>query len=246
MDASPIIPMTHVCRYWCKSIISMPENWTRISSERFGLAELSLERCKTAPLELRLDVYQGGITPGFSDLVSPWIWNTKVLSVDSHFTKEEFVQTLRNFLPSMTNLRSLSLFGGIGSGLLDWSDDPCGQLAPSLTYLHLLNIPLYPSFLDLWTLTNFTIFHSHFSLHLDTLLDFLEENCSLEYAVLHIKFTHPSLVNSLCRFPIRNRLRNLSTSSYSVADLNALISKITVQTLGARGYLPSGHMLSSL
>src|SRR5882762_10368238 len=54
VDTASIIPLTHVCRYWRDSIISMPENWALISSDWRKLAELSLERAKAAPLSVRL------------------------------------------------------------------------------------------------------------------------------------------------------------------------------------------------
>ena len=226
-DASSIIPMTHVCRYWRESIISSPENWTRISSQRIGLAKLSLERCKAASLQLWLEARKGGVAPRFSHLIKPYVQNTKVLGVDPGV--EKLFQTLRNFLPLMPNLRSLSIFGGVGSGLLDWFKDPCGQLTLPLTYLLSSDIPLYPSFLRLRTLTDLTFYHSRFSLQLDTLLEFLEENRSLERATLDVEFTRPSLRFSRRQAPIQNRLQNLSISSSSPMDVNALISKIAVQ-----------------
>jgi len=38
------------------------------------------------------------------------------------------------------------------------------------------NIPLYPSTVNVRTLTEFTLLDHHFDLHLGSLLDFLEEN----------------------------------------------------------------------
>lgn len=142
-DASSIIPMTHVCRYWRESIISTPGIWTRISNQRIDLAKLSLERCKAAPLKLWLDVRDGRVTPGFSDLLIPCIQNTKALVVESSLTEKE-IQTFQNFLPPMPNLRSLSL-SAEGARYWDWSNDPYGQLTSSLTYLFLSGVPLYSS-----------------------------------------------------------------------------------------------------
>ena len=229
-DASSIIPMTHVCRYWRESIISTPENWTRISSQRIGLAKLSLERCKAAPIELWLNLLRGEITPEFSQLIKSHIQNAKVLAVGHDLTKDEFVRSIPNLLMSTPNLRSLSLFGGrVGAALWDWFDDPCSQLISPLEHLCLVIIPLYPSFLRLKTLTDFTLHHPQFNLHLDTLLDFLEENHSLEHALLDIEFTQPSLRDSRRRLPIKSRLRRLSISSSCAVDIEALLSKIAVR-----------------
>lgn len=221
--------MTHVCRYWRESVISAPENWTRISSQLIGLAKLSLERSKSAPLELWLDVRQAGVTPEFFDLVKPHIQNAKALGVDSDSVEDEFTETLQNFLPSIRNLRSLYLRGGGDNAPSERFNDPCGHLTSSLTYLYLFEIPLHPSFLQLRTLTDFTLHNHQFNLHLDTLLDFLKENRSLEYATLDVRFTQTSLRNSRRRGPIKNRLQNLSVSSTSTMDIKALISKIAVQ-----------------
>lgn len=228
-DASSIIPMTHVCRYWRESIISTPENWTTISNQRIDLARLSLERCKAAPLELRLDVRQAGVAPGFSHLIKPYIQNTEVLRVDFGPNEKELTKTLQEFLPSIPNLRFLSLSARGGSALWGGSKDPCSRLTSPLTHLYLSRTPLFPSLLRLGTLTDLTIRNSRFNLHLDTLLDFLEENSSLEYATLHIQFAQPSLRDSRGRTPIKNQLRSLSISSECALDGKALVSKIEVQ-----------------
>ena len=228
-DTNLIIPMTHVCRYWRNSIISSPENWTRISSQRIGIAKLSLERCRTRSVELWLDLRQVGITPGFFDLITPHLQKTRVLGVDSPFMKKEFYPTLQKILPLTPNLRSLSLNGGIGSCIFGRPKDPCGQLTPSLTHLDLSNTPFYPSFLRLRTLTSLRIHRPPFGLHLDPLLDFLEENRALEYAVLNIRFDASSLQNTRYRDLIENRLRRLSITSDNAVDIDGLLSKIAVQ-----------------
>ena len=228
-DASSIIPVTHVCRYWRNSITSTPENWTRVSSKRIGIAELSLNRCKAAPLDLWIHVGQGGITPGFSDLITPYIQNIKHLNVYSFSPQEKFFQTFEDLLPLTPNLQSLTLFGGMVDAPLDRPNDPCGQLLSSLTSLYLSSVPLYPSFLRLTTLKDFTIHHNRLNLRLDTLLDFLEQNRSLERAEIDVKFTQDSLLDLRRRAPIKNRLRHLSISSHSAVDLYAFISNIVIQ-----------------
>lgn len=229
-DASSIIRVTHVCRYWRNSIVSTPENWSRISNQPIGLAKLSLERCKAAPLELWLDISWFGVTPEFSDLIAPYIHNTKVLGVRCGLAQEQLARTVQNILPSMHDLRSLSLFGhSQGSGLWDWLTDPFGQLTSSLTHLSLSDTPLCPSFMRPKFLTVFELDHSQFNLHLDVLLDFLEQNRSLERAVLSMQFASPSLRSSRRRMPMKNRLRDLWISSDCAVDIDALISKVAVQ-----------------
>lgn len=224
-DTSSIIPMTHVCRYWRESVISAPENWTRICSWRIGLAKLSLERCKAAPLELYLDVTRPKNTPGFTDLIIPYIQNTRIPVGYPDSNQEEPVHTLQKFLQSTPNLRSLTLEG---SGL-DWSEDPRIELTYPLKRLELSDFPLYPSLLRLRTLTNLTISDLQFNLHLDSLLEFMEENGSLETASLTLRFARPCLRDSKRPVVIGNRLQNLSISCDCILDGKALVSKIGVQ-----------------
>ena len=224
-----MIPLTHVCRYWRESIISTPENWTRISSRSKSLAALSLQRAKAAPLKICLDMNQVGKIPGFSDLITSYIRNAETLRVDSLSTVEELAQTLPNFPRWIPGLRSLTLVSEPGHPDWDWTVEPVGLLSPALTHLSLMYIPLYPPFPHLRTLTDLTLRHYRFNLHLDILLDFLEENRLLERAALNIRFTEPSLRSSRRQVAIRNRLRSLAITSADAMDGIALISNIALQ-----------------
>ena len=225
-DTKSIIPLTHVCRYWRESIVSTPGNWTLISSERNGLAVLSLERCKTVPLRLWLDFYQIRENPGFSALITPHIQNAKTLRIGSIETIEAFAQTLPNFSRSMPNLQSLSLSSVRPGGYPDWD---WGLSTPALTRLSLKDINLQPSFLHLRTLTDLSLCYHQSNFHLDALLDFLEGNQSLERVVLEVLYTEPALQSSRPRAAIRNRLQSLTLSFGEFADANALISSVTLQ-----------------
>ena len=171
-----------------------------------------------------LDLRQAGITPGFFDLITPRLQNTRVLGVKCSWRNNPS-QTLRKILPLTPNLRSLSLLD-IGGNSFNRPNDPCGQLTSSLNCLHLSDSPLYPSLLRLRTLTSLKIHDHSFGLHLDTFLDFVEENRALEHADLAILFDMHSVRNARPRLPIKNRLRNLSTT-FQYAP--ALLSKIAVQ-----------------
>ena len=63
---------------------------------------------------------------------------------------------------------------------------PFGSFTPALKHLSLMAIPLYPPFLRLRTLADLTLLNYRSNLHLDIILDFLEENRSLECATLNI------------------------------------------------------------
>jgi len=227
VDVKSIIPFTHVCRYWRESIISTPGNWTLISNERIGLTLLSLERCKAAPLELSINMLQVRRNPGFSVIITPYIQNIETLYIDS-VSPNELAQALPTPLRPMPNLRSLSISGNPG---WDWSIDPFGpltSLTPALTHLSVRHAPLCPSFLHLRALTDLILHNYNLDLHLDTLLDFLEEKRSLERITLRIQFKEPSLRDSMRRVAILNQLRRLSIYSIDAMDSKALISSVAL------------------
>ena len=227
-DSTSIIPLTHVCRYWRSSIISAPGNWTRVSGRSEPLAELSLERSKAAPLKISLYMDEVGERSGFSDLLAPYIQNIVTLTLSEIGSLEDLMQTLPNFPHSTPNLQSLKISLDDESDL-DISIDPFQAFPPTLRSLALFDIPLYPTFLNLRTLTEFTLCDCAFTLPLDTLLAMLEENRGLERVDLSIGFTNPNLHSSQRRAPISNRFQHLSVSFFKAEDARALISGIPIQ-----------------
>jgi len=227
-DARVIVVLTHVCRYWREFIISTPWNWTLISSRSDGLAALSLQRAKAAPLEMCIDMDEVKKTPGFCDLINPFIQSTKTLSFDKFIKVKELTRTLPDFPRSMPNLQSLTLDGARRTDQVEVnSGDLFESLTPTLRYLNLSHFPLYPSFFRLRALTELTLHTHYFNLHLDTLLDFLEENRSLKSAILGIDFTESSLLSSRRGAAIANQLQRLSIPTGETGK--ALISNIALR-----------------
>ena len=126
--------------------------------------------------------------------------------------------------------------------------DQFGLLAPTLRCLKLSYFPLHSSFLRLRDLTELALKTHDFPLHSDTLLDFLEENRSLESVTLDTKFEKRSLQSSQRQAPIENRLRHLSVSGGKM-DIKPVVSNIALQR-GAHLEIISGfgikmkHVLS--
>jgi len=224
-----IIPLTHVSRYWRNVIISTPDHWTSISAENSGkLVGLSLERSLTAPLDIRLNMHRFREYNWFLDLLRPKIQNAGSLTVLCPQGVEDIATAFPDFTRSMPNLRSLKIVKGVGP---DWdrSVDPFGPSACSLRCLTLVQIPLYPSFLTLRTLTTLNLGDAQFHLHLDTLLDFLEKNHSLQSVALKVSFVEPSLCSSQHQSPIRNLLQHLTISCIRAIEVQTLISNIALQ-----------------
>ncbi|KAF9786440.1 hypothetical protein BJ322DRAFT_1210821 [Thelephora terrestris] len=225
-DANSIVPLTHVCRYWRESIISTPSDWTLISNVNEDMTAACLQRAKAAPLGITLEM---PLDPSFPDIFAPHFQKTRTLTVRSISTFEELTNAFKNFPRSMLTLRSLEPVRKEGAG---WarSTDPFRSFVPALKRLRLSGVPLYPSMLELGTLTEFTIKHHRFNLHLDTLLNFMEGNHSLERATLDLYFTDDlSLLNSERTSPMRNQLRYLSISSSNLNDAEALLFNIPLQ-----------------
>ena len=230
IDAKSVIPLTHVCRHWRESIISTPSNWTLISNNRSKLTTLSLERAKAARLDVSIDMHQFGADPGSLGLITPYIQNIDTLHVYDLPGVEELTRALPKFPRSTPNLRSLTLLHTY-KAVRPWDRtvDPFELFPHTLQYLSLFNIPLYPSLLDLKTLTDLTLRYHTFDGHLDTLLTFLEHNRSLERATLDIRFTEPSLRNSRRDTVVRSQLQSLSIPCNNPMNAHALISNIALR-----------------
>ncbi|KAF9777979.1 hypothetical protein BJ322DRAFT_1175971 [Thelephora terrestris] len=223
-DAISIVPLTHVCRYWRESIISTPSNWTLISNKNKDMTAACLQRAKAAPLEITLWM---PLDPSFPDIFAPHFQTTQALTVRCMSTFDELTNAFPNFPQSMPTLRSLELFRKDDA---DWDQsDPFRSFVPALERLQLIGVSLHPSMLRLGTLTEFTIRDSEFNLHLDTLLDFMEGNHSLERATLHVYFVDLSLLDSERKSPMRNQLRYLFINSSDLNDTQALLSNIPLQ-----------------
>lgn len=229
VDVTSVIPLTHVCKHWRESITLTPSNWTLISSNRSGLTALCLGRAKAALLDVTIDMRQLRADPGSFDLILPYIQNIGTLYVCDLPGTEELTHALPNFPRSTPSLRSLTLLCTYASVRWDSTVDPFESFSHVLKYLSLFNIPLYPSFLNLKTLTDLTLRYHTFDGHLDTLLTFLEQNRSLERATLDIRFVEPSLRQSRRQAAIRNRLQHLSILCNNPMNAQALISNIALR-----------------
>ena len=222
-DAISVVPLTHVCRYWRESIISTPEIWTLISDKNGNMTAVCLQRAKAAPLKITLRV---PLDSSFHDIFAPYLQNTRTLAVHSMSTIEKLRSVFPNFPQSMPALRSLEL---IRSEDIAWDDtiDPFESFLPPFERLQLTGLPLYASLLKVGTLTEFTISNCWFDLHLDTLLDFLEGNHSLEKVTLDLFFSGTYLLKSRRKIAMKNQLRCLSINCCK--DAKALITSIPLR-----------------
>ena len=220
-----MVPLTHVCRHWRHSLISIPENWTLISNLREDLAAVCLQRAKAALLEIALSPF---LTEPFlfPRIIQPYFRNTRTLTANFVSTVEEVTAMFPNFPQSMPMLESLELESEEEDG--DWSIDPFEPFTLTLKRLSLTAIPLYPSILGIGTLTELMLHDPVGDLSFDTLLDFLEGNNSLKSADLSIEFTEPPPRNPQRRLT-RNQLQYLSVRCEKIIDAQALITSIPLR-----------------
>ena len=221
-DAISVVPLTHVCRYWRESIISTPEIWALVSGKNEDMTTVCLGRAKAAPLKITLYMPLGS---SFTDIFASYLQNTRTLVIHSISTIEEFMSVFPDFPRSMPTLRSLELAAIPPQDTWDPTIDPFEPFPPPLERLQLTGVPLYASLLKLGTLTEFTFSDREFP-GLDTLLDFLEGNCSLERVTLD---SYSAFLLGWERKIAMKQLRYLSISCSDEEDAQALISSIPLQ-----------------
>ena len=245
VNAKPVIPLTHVCRYWRQSITLAPELWTSISNSRSELVALSLERAKASRLRISIDMCPTlRADPGSIGLITPYLQNVNALRVRDLRGTEELTRILPNFPQSTPNLRSLTLHCVYPKW--DPTTDPFESLAHTLEYLSLFDIPLYPSLLNLRALTDLTLRYHMFNGHVDIILTFLEQNRSLERVTLDIWFAERSIQHSHRQAAIKNQLRYLSIACNHPMDAQVLISNIALQKGAHLEISPRGTGLNNI
>ena len=186
---------------------------------------LTLERAKASPLQVSF-MGEGCTSPC---VPVPYIQNIGTLSFIDLITIEALRQALPGFPQSTPNLRSLKLRQA-RRAVLGRSIDPFELLTPTLGHLELFGVPLYPSILHLRSLTAFAYACVGLDLHLDTLLDFLEENHSLNRVDLGIVFVGRPLHRPRRRTPTKNQLQHLTVHCLgTIPDAQRLISGIGLQ-----------------
>ena len=104
-----------------------------------------------------------------------------------------------------------------------------GSFPSTLRSLKLCDIPLYPPFFKHGTLTKVSLQYCTIHTPLDTLLDFLEENRSLESVVLDIDFDEFPTPDSRHRVVTMDQLQLLSITFWNATVGRTLISSIPLQ-----------------
>jgi len=230
-DPRPIVPLTHVCRYWRKAITSSPRNWASISSGWKGLVPLCLARAGAVNLTVNITVSEIGGT--FLRALSPRVSRISHLSLTGYSSIEGVADDLPGFFTSpMPNLTSLELeqttqpTEAFPSN--ETSTPPLFQNVSKLKSLHLTRTPLYPTVFSITSLVELKLVGYTTPFHLDKFTGFLHSNPNLEVVVLDIQFFRlPIFFVIPVRIALLARLRELSFTCADASDAKGLISSIS-------------------
>jgi len=185
---------------------------------------VSLERARAVPLTVHLTL---GRNPRGLDLLMPHIGSIETLHAEGFSTLGELNRALPDFPRSTPDIQSLTL---AKSGQVSQAEsaEPFESSAHTLRHLTLRNIPLYPSFLRLRTLTQFSLTNYDLNLPLDSLLKFLKENPSLGDVHSDFRFAGLGFRCSENQEPIKTCIRSSRVSSHNPTDTEAFISRLAL------------------
>jgi len=225
-DPRPIVPLTHVCRYWRRAITSSPRNWASISIGWKRLVPLCLERAGAVNLTVNITVSEIGGT--FLKALSPHVSRISHLSLTGYSSIEEAADIPASPMPNLTSLELEQTTQPAKSFPSNETPaPPLFQNVSKLKSLRLTRIPLYPAVFSITSLVELKLVGYTTPFHFGKFIRFLRSNPDLEVIVLDIQFVEgpawifPARVLSLAR------LRQLSFTCARAIDSKGLISSIS-------------------
>ena len=244
-DPRPIIPLTHVCRYWRNAITSSHKNWASIDSGRKGLVPLCLERAGVVPLTVDITVSDIKEDENFLQALLPHTSRINHLSLTGYSSIEDVARDLPDFFVTpMFNPTSLELEQTeepIESFLSDATPThPLFQNVSKLKSIRFTRTPLYPAITSIRSLVELKLVGYTTPFDFKKFIGFLRSNPNLEIIVLDIQFIEtPLWILSTMTFPLAC-LRQLSFTCAHAIDAKGLISHISfprgviLEILGSR------------
>jgi len=232
-DPRPIVSLTHVCRYWRRSICSNPRNWASIATEWRKLVPLCLERAGAVPLSVNVAVPEVKGDVDFLSALLPHVARVAHLSLTGHPSVEAVADDLPGlFVSPMPNLTSLELRQAEEPPELFPPNEspvpPVFRNVSKLKSLRLTQTPIYPSLFKIASLVELKLIGYTSPFDFGTFVGFLASNKDLEIVVLDIKF----IENSVWTVPVRMvplaLLRHLSITSTNPIDAEKLLSSISL------------------
>ena len=238
-DPRPIIPLTHVCQYWRRTITSSPGNWASIGSLWKKLVPLCLERAGTVPLTTNILGRQGVRgDKEFLQALVPHISRTFNLSVTWCLPTDNIARSLPDlFDSSMPNLTFLELHqSGEPPHLFQSSD-----VAQPPLFSEFFKAQVVAFISSILVSCNVQDFHSRrvetceirivryeTPFRFERLLELLHSNKNLESVILDLRFSKVSVPARPEGKVSLSKLRSLSFRCAGTADPRALLSYLSI------------------
>jgi len=234
-DADPrqIIPLTHVCRYWRRSISSDPRCWASISTGWRRLVPLCLERAGAVPLAVDITVSDIRSGEDFLEPLLPHALKIGSFRLAGYSSIEAVTNDLPGFFDSpMPNLTSLELQQNTEpTELFPPSEAPVPpvfQNVAKLESLCLTRTPLYPTIFSIASLVELKLLEYTVPFRFEAFIGFLGSNLDLERVILDVQF----LIGSVQTVPARKvalvRLQHLSITCSKAIDSKGLLSCLSL------------------
>ena len=232
-DPRPIVPLTHVCRYWRESINRNARNWKSIGANWKKLVPLCLERAGEVPLVVDIVVPDSKGDETFLNALLPHVPRIGSLRLTGYSSAETLADDLPGFFASpILRLTTLELQQTAVPTQLFPSDHspipPPFLVVSKLKSLSLTQTPLYPTLFNITSLVELKLIGYTNPFHFGTFLELLISNPSLELVVLDIQFTMSSVVIPPARKAPLPRLQHLSITCFHPIDSRGLLSCISL------------------
>ena len=232
-DPRPIVPLTHVCRYWRRSICSNPRNWASIATGWKRLTPLCLERAGVVPLTVDITVFD---VRNDGDFLKPLLTHTSRigrLRLFGHVSTEALINDLPGFFDSpMNNLTALELRQTAEPAeLFPPSESPVPPVFQNLARLESLRLtrtPLHPILFNIPSLKDLELLGYGGLFDFGSFIRFLHSNLDLERVVLDIQFVSDSVETILTGKVPLSRLQHLSITCSKAIDSRGLLSCISL------------------
>jgi hypothetical protein len=232
-DPRPIVSLTHVCRYWRKSIISNPRNWASIATRWRRLTPLCLERADAIPLTVDITVPDVDGDEAFLNALLPHVPRIGFLRLTGHSSVETVADRLLGLFASpILGLTSLELQQTEEPAQLFPPDNspvpPPFHNISNLRSLSLTQTPLYPALFTIGSLVELRLTGYTIPFPFGTLLGLLDSNRGLELVVLGLRFVTGSVETATARKVPLARLHHLSITCTEPIDARGLLSCISL------------------
>jgi len=233
-DPKPIVPLTHVCRYWRRAITSSPRIWASIGSEWKRLAPLCLERSATVPLSVKISVSDIKGDEEFIQALLPHTSRISDLSLTGYLSVEMVAGDLPGFftspIPSLTSLELQQT----GNPAVVFPPNqsfapPLFQSVSNLKSLHLVRTPLYPAVFSVTSLVELKLIDYVAPFHFGKFIKFLCSNPNLELVELDLQFSGDSVHSVPEKRASLPQLRSLVFTCVSEKDARALLSWVSLR-----------------